>query len=53
MAELTLVEAINQAYAEELRRDDKVFLVELDLKGSVEQPGQLEVLGHPVVLFYS
>jgi len=35
MAELTLVEAINLAYAEELRRDDKVFLVGQDIRGGI------------------
>ena len=35
MAELTLVEAINLAYTEELRRDEKVFLVGQDLRGGI------------------
>lgn len=35
MAVLTLVEAINLAYAEELRRDDSVFLVGQDIRGGI------------------
>ena len=35
MAEMTLVEAINLAYTEELTRDDKVFIVGQDIRGGI------------------
>jgi pyruvate dehydrogenase E1 component beta subunit len=35
MRELTLVEAINEAYAEELRHDDSVILVGQDIRGGI------------------
>ena len=35
MKELTLVEAINEAYAEEMRRDETVILVGQDIRGGI------------------
>ena len=35
MRELTLVEALNEAYQEELRSDDKVFMVGQDIRGAI------------------
>ena len=35
MREITLVDALNEAYQEELRRDDTVFLIGQDIRGGV------------------
>jgi pyruvate/2-oxoglutarate/acetoin dehydrogenase E1 component len=35
MRELTLVEAIKEAYAEEMRRDEKVFMIGQDIRGGI------------------